>query len=55
MHDITIVRITPENIGDDLTKSLREDTLIDVLDGIVHVFFGCTDATHHISVVHLTN
>jgi hypothetical protein len=44
MHDVTILRVTPKYIRDDLAESLREDTLVDVLDGVVHVFLGCRDA-----------
>ena len=52
MHDVSVLRITPEDVWDNLAESLREDALVDVLDGVVHVFFRCTHAPHHISVVH---
>ena len=51
MHDVTILRVAAQNVGYDLAESLREDTLVDVLDGIVHVFLGGTHTAHHISVV----
>ena len=53
MHDITILGISAQDIRDDLAESLREDSLVNVLNSGVHVFFGGTHATHHISVVHI--
>ena len=55
MHDIAVFRIASKNIGDDLAECLWEDTLIYVLNGVMYVFFRRTHATHHISVVHLSN
>jgi len=52
MHDIAILRVTAQDVGDNLAESLRVKTFVNVLDGGMHVFLGCTDATHHIAVVH---
>ena len=51
MHDVTVLRIATQNIGNNLTEGLWEDALVDVLDGVVYVFFGGTHAAHHISVL----
>ena len=51
VHDITILRVTAQDIGDDFAESLREYTFVDVLNGVVHIFFGCADASHHISLI----
>ena len=50
MHYVAIFRVAPENVWDNLAESLREDTLVDVFDGVVDVFLGGTDSTHHITV-----
>ena len=39
-----------KSIGDDFAESLREYTFVDVLDGVVYVFFSCAYAAHHVSV-----
>ena len=52
MHDVTILGISTEDIGDNLTESLREDTLVYILDGVMHIFLCGRDAAHHISVIH---
>ena len=51
MHDVTVLGITAEDVGDNLTECLGEDTLVDVLDGVVHIFFCGTYAAHHITLV----
>ena len=55
MHDIAVFRIATEDVGDDLAESLGEDTLVDVLDSVVHIFLGGTDASHHVSIIHFFN
>lgn len=52
MHDVTVLRITSEDVGDNLAERHREYTLVDVLYRVVYVFLRGTHATHHISVVH---
>ena len=39
MHDVAVVGIAPEDVGDNLAESLWEKALVDVLDGVVYVFF----------------
>ena len=51
MHDITILRVTAQYVGDNLTESLWEDALVDVLDGSVYVLFRSTHAPHHVPVI----
>ena len=40
MHDVTIGFISPEDIGDDLTESLRIKALVYVADGSMHILLG---------------
>ena len=55
VHDVAVFRVTAQNVGDNLAECLREDTLIDVLDGVVYVLFGCRHAAHHVTLVtHIT-
>ena len=51
VHDVAIVGVTAQDIGDNLAEGLWEYAFVYILDGIVHIFFGGTYATHHISVV----
>jgi hypothetical protein len=37
MHDVAVIRISSQNIRDDLAESLRENTLVYVLDCVVYV------------------
>ena len=50
MHYITIFRVAAQYVGYNLAECLREDTFVNVLYGVVHIFFRCAYATHHISV-----
>ena len=51
MHDVAVLRITTEDVGDYLAESLREDTLVDVLDGVVNVLFCSAHTAHHIALI----
>jgi hypothetical protein len=51
MHNVTILRVSAKNIRNNLAESLWEDTFVNVLDSVVHILFGSTHASHHISVV----
>jgi hypothetical protein len=51
MHDVAILGVAAQNVGDYLTKSLREKSLVYVLDGIMHIFFGSGHSAHHVSLV----
>ena len=51
MHDVTILWVTALDIRDNLTESLWEDTLVDVFDGVVNVFFSSAYTAHHVSIV----
>jgi hypothetical protein len=51
VHDVTILRISSQDIWDNLTESLWENTFIDVLDGVVYIFLRCRYAALHISLV----
>lgn len=51
MHDITILWVATQDVRDNLTESLWEDSLVDVLDGVMYVFLRGTDTAHHISVI----
>ena len=51
VHDVTILRVAAQDVWYNLAESLWEDTLVDVLDGVVHIFFCCAHTAHHISIV----
>ena len=38
MHNVAILRVTAQNVGDNFAESLRENTFVDILDGVVHIF-----------------
>ena len=52
MHDVAVVGVAAEDIGDNFAKSHRENSLVDVFYCVVDVFLSSADAAHHISVVH---
>ena len=41
VHDVAIVGVAAENVGNDFAESLRIEAFVYVLDGIVDVLFGC--------------
>ena len=51
MHDVAVLRVAAQNIRYNLAESLWEDTLVDVLDGVVNVLLCCAYTAHHISIV----
>jgi hypothetical protein len=51
MHDVTIERIATQDIRHNFTKSLGIQTLVNVFDGLVHIFLGCGNATQDISLI----
>jgi hypothetical protein len=51
MHDVTVLRIAAENFWNYLAECLREDSLVDVLDGVVYVLLRGRNATLHISLI----
>ena len=51
MHDVAILGIAAQDVGDDLAESLRIEALVDVTDGIVHIFLAGTYAAHHIPLI----
>ena len=38
MHYVAVFGISSKNVGNDFTECFREDSLVDVLDGVVHIF-----------------
>jgi hypothetical protein len=51
VHDVTVLGVTAQDIGDDLTEGLGIKTFVNVLDGVVHILLGCRYATQHITFV----
>ena len=51
MHDVAVFRISAENVRNDFTECLREDTLVDVLDSVMHILLGCRHATLHVPLI----
>jgi len=39
VHDVAIERVAPEDVGDDFAKSVGVQAFVEVLDGVVDVFF----------------
>jgi hypothetical protein len=37
MHDVAVLLISAQQVGDDLAESFREDTLVDVLYRVVYI------------------
>ena len=54
MHDVEVLRVSAQNVWDYLAEGLWKDSFVDVLDGVVHVFFGSTNAAKHISIIHFS-
>ena len=51
MHDVTILRVTTQDIRDDLAESLWENALVDVFNCGVNVLLGSTHAPHHVPII----
>ena len=51
VHNVAIVRVAAEDVGNDFTESLRKQSFVDVADGCVHIFFHCAHAAHHVSLI----
>ena len=50
VHYVAILGVSTQNVGHYLTKSMGKDTLVNILNSCVNVFFHCTHASHHISL-----
>ena len=53
MHDVTILWVASEDVGDDFAECLREDSLVNVFDSVVYVFLCGRNTTHHITIIHI--
>ena len=54
MHDVAILRVSTQYVRDNLAEGLRENALVYILYGVVHILLGCAHAAHHIAfVIHL--
>jgi hypothetical protein len=51
MHDITILRISAEDVRNDFTECFRENSFVDVLDCVVDIFLGSGNATLHVPLI----
>ena len=51
VHNVAIVGVAAEDVGNDFTESLRKQSFVDVADGCVHIFFHCAHAAHHVSLI----
>jgi hypothetical protein len=40
MHNVAVIGIAPQQVGDNLAESIGEETLVYILDGVVNVLFG---------------
>ena len=50
VHDVAVVIITAQYVGNDFAESLGINALVYVLDGVVHIFFRSRNATHIVSL-----
>jgi hypothetical protein len=48
VHDIAVVRIAAEQVGDDLTEGAGEEPFVYRADGPVHIFLGGGNAASFI-------
>ncbi len=55
MHNVAIVGVATEDVGDDFAECVRVEPLVEILDGVVDVFFFCGDAALTITIVHYLN
>ena len=51
VHDVAVVGVAAEDVGDDFAEGLGEEALVNVLDGGMHIFFHSADTAHHVSLV----
>ena len=51
MHYIAILRVSSQYVRDNFAKCLWKNPFVNILYGIVYIFFGCRNATLHISLV----
>ena len=51
MHDVAILWVTAQDVGDDFAEGLWKNAFVNILDGVVYVFFGGAHTAHHVSVV----
>ena len=51
MHDAAVLWVASQYIGDYLAESLREHSLVDVLDCVVHIFLSRAHSAHHVTLV----
>ena len=54
MHDVAVVLIAAQQVGDDLAESIGVETLVDILDGVVNVLLGSGN-TALVVLVHFSN
>ena len=51
MHDVAIIRVPAEIVGDDFAEGFREDAFVDIFNGVVDVFLGGGHAALVVSFV----
>ena len=51
MHDVAIVGVAAEDVGNDFAKGLWVEPFVDVLNSSVDVLLSSRDATLHVAVV----
>src|SRR5690606_40636427 len=57
MHDVAPIVVSAENIGNDLTERVGENSFVDMLDGRVNVFLGRGNAALTVTkvLIHVAN
>ena len=51
MHDVAIFGVAAQDVGDNFAEGFGEDTLVDIFDGVVHIFFRCRHAAQVVTLV----
>ena len=51
VHDVAPLGVAAQDVGNDFAESLRKDTFVNVLDGVVHILLGGTHAAHHVALL----
>ena len=51
VHDVAVLRVTAQDVRDNLTEGLREYAFVDVFYRVVNVLFCSAHTSHHIALI----
>ena len=52
MHDVAVLWVAAQDVGDNLAEGLRIESFVDILYGGVYILLSGRNATLHVTVVH---